>query len=523
MKSSRPALSILAAFIFLLPGTGLAAAPIDDAGAAKLKSILEDLATRQTSGLTAKGLTVTPDGPVTVDKADGYYAAFLPGLTISDAAGQGKIQIGKVAVNAIPADAPRQWNLSIALPTPIQMTIDGAPLSLSVGAQNTSGVWHEDFHNFAKLDSRLEKIELIDSKKRFTLSIPAISTLYDLNEKAPDMWSGPTNISIRGLDLGVNTPEGGVFKAVIGEIALKSTLRDLSIKAMNTYREQLETLAENAESAGANQTTSPAHVEATVKLLVDLFRKGWEGFATDITVSNVAVDTPPKGEKPAGKVRLERAHFGMDMGGFRTGKVSIGLRLGHKGLEIVPEPAEFGPLAPTLANLDLRLENLPFDDLTDLGLNSFKMAQQMPGMESMVGFQILASLPDLLAKAGTKITLHENRISGKIYDAALEATLIASKDAATGAIAKGRMEVAGLDAVIAHLNKELSALKGPQQQALASQIGTLTMIQALGQQTRNAAGKEIRAYDFEMNEAGQMLLNGADFNAIMAGQTPDSE
>lgn len=519
MKSLRPALACLAVLIFLVPGMARASAPIDDAGAAKLKSILEDLSTRQTAGLSERGLTVTPDGPVTVSKASGYYAAFLPGLTISDPGNKLHAEIGKIAVNAAPADAPRQWKLSIALPTPIRLTVDGEALNLSIGAQNTSGVWHEDFHNFVKLDSRIENIALVDSKNRFTFSIPALSALYDLNEKAPDLWSGPTNIVIRGFDLTAKDPEdSGIVKVTIGEIAIKSNIRDLSLKAMSKYREQLETLAATSESAGPDQSVSPAHVEASIKLLIDLFRNAWDGFSSDITLSNLAIDTPAKGTDPAGKIRLEQALLGMDMGGFRSGNVSLGLRLGHKGLEIVPEPAEFGPLAPTLTALDLKLENLPFQALADLGLNSFKMAQQMPGMESMVGFQILASLPDLLAKAGTKITLHENRVSGKIYDAALEATIIASKEATNGAIAKGRLEVAGLEAVIAHLNTQLASAKGPEHEALASQIGTLTMVQALGQMGKNAAGKDVRTYDLEVNEQGQMLLNGADLNALMAGQ-----
>ncbi|HRC26789.1 MAG TPA: hypothetical protein PKX87_05095, partial [Alphaproteobacteria bacterium] len=114
----------------------------------------------------------------------------------------------------------------------------------------------------------------------------------------------------------------------------------------------------------------------------------------------------------------------------------------------------------------------------------------------MIGLQILASLPKLMSAAGTKITLHENRANGKLYDVTLNGQAIADSSAANGITAKGRMEVAGLDSVLAYLNDQMQKSTGAQRDALASQIGSLTVMQALGQQAKNAAGQNIRAYDF---------------------------
>lgn len=502
------------------PSTGYAVT-IDDAGAAKLKAMLEDLVFSQTSGLDANGLTLKTDGTVAVEKAQGYYKASLPGYVLTSPEGL-NAEIGRIAINATPGDAPGLWKMAIALPTPIRLKgPDQVEITLSIGAQNTSGVWHEDFRNFVKLDSRIENVELSDSKKAFTLSIPSIVSLYDLAEKAPDMWSGPTDIAIKGLTLTVSQPEkpADFMKAAFEEISIKSTIKDMSIKAMSRYREQLEALTANAQTA-PNLDASAAHLEAMLKLLIDLFRNAWDGFSGEMLVRGMTIDTPAEGSTPATKVRLEQGNFAMDMGGFRTGKVSVGLRLGHKGLEITPEPAEFGPLAPTLTAFDLRLENLPFQELTDLGLNSMKMAQQTPGMEQMIGLQVLAALPQLMSAAGTKVTLRENRAAGKMYDVMINVDAVANGTAANGVTGKGRVEVAGLDAVIAYLNMQLEKNQGPAREEITSQIGTLTMIQALGQQAKNAAGQDVRTYDLEMNEQGQMLLNGADFNAVMAGRTP---
>lgn len=520
MKTLSPLRPFLAALILALPvNPAAAAAPIDDAGAARLKTVLEDLLASQQEGIKSQGVSVKTDGPVTVEKASGYYKASLPAYVLSSPESGLSLTFGRVAINATAAEAPGQWNMAIALPTPIRMkTPDQTDVTLSIGAQNTSGVWHEALRNFVKLNSKIETVQISDSAKQFTLSIPSIVSLYDLNEKSPDQWSGPADVLLKGLSLSAVPQQGAQpFTLLVDEIGIKSTVQELSIKAMSQYREQLETLAVNAE-ADPNQSVSPAHAEATVKLLADLFRNAWDGFSGTLAVRGVSAQTPAAGQEPARSVRLGEGHFGMDMGGFRSGKVTIGLRLGHQGLEIVPEPEAFGPLAPALVNLDLRLENLPFKELTDLGLNAFKMAQQTPGMEQMIGLQVLASLPKLMSAAGTKITLHENRANGKLYDVTLNGQAIADSSAANGITAKGRMEVAGLDSVLAYLNGQMEKSTGPQRDALASQIGSLTVMQALGQKAKNAAGQDIRAYDFVVDPQGRMLLNGADFNSIMASR-----
>lgn len=518
-----PLRPILAALILCLPAAAsrpaCAAAPIDDAGAARLKTMLDDLLATQMEGPKAQGVKVQTDGPVKVDKANGYYAATLPAYTLSDPDSGLSVSFGRVAINATASDTPRQWNMAVALPASIRMkTPDHGDITLSIGAQKTSGVWHEDLRNFVKLDSQINTIQIVNSAKTFTLSIPSVTSIYDLTDKGGDSWSGPANVIAKGLTLNAVLPDQvSPLTLVIDDIAIKSTVRDLSIKAMSEYRDQIEALSVTA-GTDPNLPFSPAHAEATVKLLADLFRNAWDGFSGEFSLHGLRLETPaiqtPGSSEPARSIQLREGHFAMDTAGFRSGKVSLGVRIGHDGLEVVPEPQDLGPLMPTSTALDLRLENLPFRELVDLGLGSFKMAQQMPGMEQMVGLQVLASLPKLMSAAGTRVTFHENRLAGKLYNVLINGQMVADSSATNGLTAKGRMEIAGFEAVLTYLNGKLEKSSEQERNDLANYIGNLTTLQALGQQAKNAAGQDIRAYDFVMDPQGRMLLNGADFNAL---------
>ena len=91
-----------------------------------------------------------------------------------------------------------------------------------------------------------------------------------------------------------------------------------------------------------------------------------------------------------------------------------------------------------------------------------------------------------------------------------------------GATAKTRLEIFGIDKLIGYAQQAAAdpALPAEQKANAQSLLQTLTMLQMVGQQSKNANGQDIRTYDLELTADGKTLLNGADLMTVMGAVKP---
>ncbi len=503
-------------FLALFSLVSPAGAQISDEGASRLRAILQKALDMQTEQVKLRGDEILLDGAINVEKKDTYYAAQMPAITILSSDKQTRVVLGRVAVNAMPGSTDDLWKLAVAIPSPI-LVYDGEKpfMTISLGAQSLSGIWSEALWGFVKLDMRIENVSVRSDDLNFVMDVSKVDGRYDLNETGKGMLSGPMDVSLQGLSFGDKT---GV-KAKIAEVLFTSKIKDLSVDVTKTFREKMrehmDAVSRNAQTIKTGPEASAELTEAMYGIVTDYLRKAFDSTSADLRVRGVEI--LPQGPESEG-FSLAEGGFGFDVAGFRSGTASLGFRLGYKDMKISPVPKGMAALAPSEMRVKLSIDQIPLDKLIALGKTTIQSSAsaQTGTAQDAVFLGVASAVPALLSEAGTKITVQEDHMASALYETNFTGTAVLNANAVNGAVVKGRMEVVGIENVLAWLKDNVS--KVPEEAGTMGQAAQiLTIMQMVGQQGTSADGKLSRTYDFVMDEQGRTLLNGSDLNSLVQG------
>lgn len=496
---------------FVLIGTATPArAAIDQAGADKLKAIVETVLEQQKNAYKFRGSDLLTKGKVTVEAAGSYYAITLPHIAIVTADGS-KSDVGMIAINAVPGDSPRLWKMSVALPVPITFfNKEGKPdTRISIGGQRTAGVWSEDFQSFVKLDAAYEDIRIENPGGRHSIS--KASLRFNLEEKAPGLWSGPMDGSIENYASTFADADGNVAVS-FGRLDYKSTFHDLDAAQNRAALEKLDAFTENTTQQDL-QNMSGQQGLGLVGMMTDMIRASGDGFTTQTTLSNLDVKTT--GKSPV-TMHADALGFGFDVMGLKNNDVRLVLRAGFSGLKSDKAGVGLTPeMNPADMNLDVAISKIPLDELIDLGTNTLKSSVQNPAMAEISGMQAVMALPQLLTTAGTTISFKDTRLANDMYRAVGEGTVTADMQAKSGATAQAKVAIAGLDTIIDSIKTRAQTAEPAMLEDLKSVLATLMIMDSLGEDGTTPEGRKTETFNFTLNEQGQMIINNMDLDTII--------
>lgn len=509
----------------LMVGAPLRAAPINDEGAARLKSIFETILSDQAKMLSAKGkTTLEREGEVLVEQADTYYAVTLPYLQVAYQDGS-KLKIGIISVNALPHESSTpeddQWKMTLALPTPMTMyNKDNKPVSrVSIEGQKAAGIFHGNVQQFSKLDAKYENIKIESAKAGGETMISNVIARFNFDQDAKGLWSGPGYIELNNLK---SRQSNGLQVASIGNIKGSYTMDQWDPKAGRAY--QTRYIALQDKGAFQSRSLAPADAKELSTALLDLFTKGMNGINATFSIADVTLtkpaplkaqtleDTP---EEPAQDKNLKIADaaitFGMN--GLLNDSVALGLNVKYNGLEVSPLAEEDKDIAPSKLNMDIQIKNIPFKQLLEMGQNTMAAAGDNPQQAlQLAGITLMMKLPAILSQAGTSIELNNNNVGNALYNVDLNGSIIADIAAANSATAKATMVFQGLDALLTKTKAVSLNPENPNSEKMQKLSQRLEFLKSIpGAQN----GSETYTYDFVLDAQGQMLLNGQDMKTLM--------
>ena len=510
--------AVLVGLVFIsLICTQPAQAKINPADGQRLKTIFTQMIERYSNEAKMQGGQLVLEGDVMVEPSDTYFAITLPHIT-AVGADQSKINLGMISINALPGDKKEEWKMTVAMPTPITLfDLDGKQSgTIKIGSQNAAGVFHETFKNFVRLNAQYKNITYTDTANKTKITIPDVSMIYDLKEGADNLWSGPMSAKATGI---LATFGQAGADAKIREVNVQSSIKGYSITEALAYQEKLQALLESLGTD--NPSISGQHAQGVYNTFFDFMTKVWDGFSSSITLSGIEVITPPT---PAGKssstVKIDRIGMGLEGDGFRKNSVTMRQTLNMSGLSMTPPPTGMKKAAPDNINIDLTLTQLPFKELVELGQKTLSQSTTTADGKGLVAMNGLASMQQLLTNAGTTLAIKETGAGNAAeYSILLNGTATANIKAIFGATSKARLEVFGIDKLIAYAQQAAADPTLPADAKTKAQgfLQTLTMLQMIGQQSQNARGQPIRSYDVELTADGKTLLNGADLMSVMGG------
>lgn len=491
---------------------GQARAALDQAGAERLKQVFTDYLERRKTAMRFGGQELRAEGAIMVEPGDYYYAVTMPHLSVHNPDGS-YTDIGILAINAMPGDTSREWKMTIAIPTPVLAYDAGKKIEsrIDIGAQTLAGVWSEDMRNFTKLDARYENLSIQRIQDGLSVKIPRASILYDLAPSSDGKtWSGPVKYAMEQMEI-AQSGDPGISK--IGRVELNGALHEYSPENARAYEEKLVAL-----QASAGETPSPEHMQGLYNMLFDAFSNLWDGFESTITVSDIALSRPAIPGSPAGSLTIAKAGMGMNARGFRSDRVNASMKIFYDGFKISPVPAGFGAATPDHLTIDVSLAKLPFREIVEMGRAEMKAVPAGTEPTTAQTAALMTKALQLMTRAGTSFTVKDSSLGNTTYNALLNGQALADLEAAMKAVGSMRLEVSGLDRLIALSGEKLKdkTLDDASRKGLKDSVVLLTVLQTIGQIGKNGKGEAVRVYDFALAKDGKMTLNGADLAAIQA-------
>ncbi|MBL4590167.1 MAG: hypothetical protein JKY11_08845 [Alphaproteobacteria bacterium] len=476
------------------------AVDLSDAKAQELKTTLDQFMKNYTA-MSTPDMGYELDGEVTVTPANGYFKAALPSLKYKGSDGS-YFDIGKIAINAIPTDKQGEWKMALSIPsTMTQYAPDKTPLTtITIGKQKFGGIFHKDLNTFSKLTASYNNVIIKDLDENVTVSIPSATFVHNMEETSAGFFSGPSEYKISNLSI---KKDGQAFISA-DKISMNAKIENFDMSVISNIQDKTKDMMGSTDGA-MHQVPNP---EVIFGILSDVYFKSSDSFSINFKAENLMMNKPNDEDQliAGDEVKISNIHFGLGMNGLRKEKSTIDLSFGYTvPANQIPTEAGLNALIPNNTNISISFKDLPLKKMVQMGEDSVGQGENAGNSLKM---QAMMNLPQMLTASGAQIEIKDLSLSGKDYGAKVTGSALANTQAAMQATATINGELTGLGTILTSLN----ALTGPEARMARQLIGPLTMLQMMGQQKGEG---DIRTYNFQLTEGGNMTLNGSDLSALM--------
>lgn len=541
---------LASAVMFALVPFNAQAAQIDAAGAARLKEYFSKYLKNQEEMNEAGGdLDVVYTGDVSVEPKGEYYAVILPKVVLKPgenlkkamnpppAPGQPPapepsealgftLDLGQTALNAIPDDKPGYWKMTVALPGTMSINVPNEfSANLSIGEQNTAGLFHEVSGNFLKLNSVLKnvKINAMSGGEASEFNIPEITMNANLEEETPGYVTGPSLVRISGLGFDIPNQGGRID---LGAIQVMANLTRYRLMPIEEYKEKTLTFIQKMkgieDAALAGQPPSAQTIDEIVNAILAMC--DFEGFNFAYSLENLSVQAKQaQGIGEFNNFKLGAASFGFGMEGLKSEHSALNMKLGYSGIAMDPVPPGYEGVIPDAVNVDLSAGKIPLQAMWTSSLNAGKAIAQNPDAGIMAAMGLMMQLPMMLTQAGTEITVKDNYVSAADYKASLNGLVKADPAAVMQFVAdlKGRFD--GLDELLARVKAKAADPNFPNAYEFNDMASQLESLRQYGQAAAGPDGKAGYDFDIKVTADGKTIVNGQDIPMGPPAGGPDEQ
>ncbi|MGH1456954.1 MAG: hypothetical protein ACRBDI_09250 [Alphaproteobacteria bacterium] len=506
-------LTILGVFAFL-PVQAMAV-EINDQGAQSLKKMVQGLLDYQKkTGEAFDSVVVEYDGEVVVEQMADYYAVTFPRILlkapnelaqVNKEIYGGVVDVGVISMSAVPDAKAGDWKTVIQFPeslTLIEGDKNAAVFKVNLGKQNTIGILNENLGYFTKLNMNVSDITFDANGEDVGFKLGGVQIYQNFNEVSDGYYSGPFKVSLGNVEI---APPEEAESVRFEEFKFEGDMDQIKLPRLVEYQEKVVRFAEAMSSVTNGGEETPESQKEMINALTDFYDFDWNGFSAGYGLKNLSVKSLGNDDE----VRLGDASFGMAFSGLKSDAGVLDLTGDYNGLSIQSSDMEdIQDVIPTKAKIDIKLENLPYTSLSEMGKNSMSSIAANPEMAQMVGLGLMMKLPALLTQSGVKATISENGLSNSVYDFSMNGEAVADLKAMMGFTAKLKTVFEGLDVLI-------SVVEAKGEGAPRDLHEGLLKIKEIGTAESGPNGKPAYGYTFEVTPDGQTLINGQDAASVL--------
>ncbi|WP_395458588.1 hypothetical protein ACHMW5_33070 [Azospirillum melinis] len=517
VRSLRPAL-IAGGMLALVAGWSPAqAAPaVDDAGAKALAASLKKDLPRwfPPPAEDGEGIGFEWEGEPTVKPAGDHYDVALPRLSAEDAEGT-LFDIGTILLAVTPKD-DSQYGVSITLPSAMKVQnlddndeyVDAA--TITIGKQSFTSTWSGALETLLTVDGAFNDLAVTAAGGKGKVSIATMTMVQDLKPETgtagATLWSGPAAFAFGGLSV-QDDKNKELMK--IGGVTTEATYSRVDLTKVSA----LQKLSEQTAAKGVAPTSSE---------LLPKLQGMFGGISGAMRLSNLSFVNPEDGTAVAlGHLAFRSGLTDLDQA---MSTVSMGIEARDFTMTPSPAPVAFTPRA---FEMKLSVAKLPNSALWKAFTELAKSAEAEEAPPAKKGAKAKAAAPAspsadvvmqqamaAMGEAGTELRIDALNLDTPATAGTATGAVKVATQAAFGVTGGATVLLRGIDAAVKAMQPAPGAKPDKETQDL---LAGLAMVQALGQAGKDDTGADTRTYKIDITEAGQLLLNGADMTALLAG------
>lgn len=526
---------LIAALAFMLlavqPAAVKAAPPVDDAGAVEIKKIVEKAVSFHKLVAEKTGEGFMMDGDIAVKPMGSYYEVRLPN-TKAKALGIGELDIGTIVMNVTYGKRDNEYLVSMALPSPMIFTgADGTKSDLRIGKQRFAGAWETELMTFTRIDSEYGNLVMTTTgEDPFALTMENMAFLLNLSRNDDGTWTGPNDITLTNTKLIVpQTAENGEFTVNIGTLASNTKYDEVNLKRTLELQQKIQeaiSAVDNPYDADISGVTSEI-LNSQESFFNGMFSKG------ELKNMEINVNPPPRAAmtedeaKVASKktFKVDSISSAVNIEGVKTNRGNFSFVVGARGIQLdLGKPSEATQYVPSDLNFEIYLDSLPMTDLKKTFAGAVQSlfetvsdAEEVaddgkrPPPKQFQKSQVMAAamaVPQMLSAAGSRLLIKNSYVNAPVLQSTLDGSFSANEAARYIAIGNMTLVLTGLDELILKLQSSNDRMA---QKAL----GSLSVLQMVGEQGTGTGGKSARTYKLEVTGEGKVTLNGNDVGGMM--------
>ncbi|MAF98163.1 MAG: hypothetical protein CMH26_05970 [Micavibrio sp.] len=481
---------------------------INEQGAAHLKALFQKQIdkTIQAHANQAES-SIEYEGEVLVEEAESYYAVTLPALTLhfdntdeeNPTATPEKItlKMGITSINARPGDSDKEWRLAFATPSQwIGLDKTGAQKFLvNIGNQNATGIWHEGFENFIKLNALYKDISIDADGHPAIITIENIDITSNIQNEPSnaDLWSGPSQASLKGFK--ISSPDSNAsFK--LGEMSVSTSADQLSLSALKEF-EEVATRASNGEAV------APQAIASTVLKLTNSFGMSFalknmeiQRDGDDEIAQVLDMNLAPKAANDLQSINLKGMDMSLNVEGLQEDSSNIEISLGYDNAQTYPTLNNHSQLSPHSANISINNNKIPVKKIWA------SLESELAANGAINPVMLMMKLPALLTMAQSQIDL-ELHSKADLYAIDLVGNVKADIESVTGATGKITTTITGLIDTLSYVQ---AAANDPQEEQAEEFKQFATSLETLLSVAEEQGDKHI--FTLIGDASGNITLNG---------------
>ncbi|NJM92158.1 MAG: YdgA family protein [Rhodospirillaceae bacterium] len=456
------------------------------------------------------GQQVLSHSAVNVTPQDGdTYLVSIEGLKVQPST-EGYLEVGTVSYVAKPKDETSYEVSKLTVPQSMPFKApDGTEKGkLVVTTKSFSGVYSKALTTFQQMDAEFADIIATDDQGA---EVGLGNAKFTVN--VADKGGGVADATVKAILAGLTAKEeaGGLFSVAETQIDAKYDswkLAEYQAAAL-TYQELVLKQAAFLEQTATGQSGSGSAQPAALtpeeqKALADAITTMAASIkGGDFKLALKGLKFTEAGAEPFSMGGLTLATV---IDGINQEKATLNFDIAHQDL-VVTSPDVASPVTqaslPKSGNLSIKISNIPSKDMVKVMTDNLPgVTSGDPAMAQANAMAMVVALQAVFQSSGAKIEIAPSQLLSQLVEIKADGAFDVQPQAVFGIVGGLNVGIRGIDDLLA------LAQKTPEDYDAQQAMQSIQMLQTYSAREQGADGKPVDSFKIEVNEGGQMTVNG---------------